>query len=641
MDGRSTEGPRQFGTPAQGVTPVTEDRYTPIEDYGVVGNLETCALVGPDGAVDWFPFPHVESSSILAAVLDDECGGRFRITPEGAFEASQSYVGRTNVLETTFETPGGTATVTDFLPPAGRVDHPKKVLYRAVECSAGAIDLAVEYEPRFDYDRAATTITETDRGALAEGDEERTLLETEVALAVGEDRVSGALSLEAGETEWFMLRCTGAEDAATDPEAALAATVDYWTDWAHDCEDLDGDCAFAGPWHDLVVRSSLALKLLTHAETGAIAAAPTTSLPEDVGGVRNWDYRYNWLRDAGFTIQALMNLGHLEEADDYFEWFMGLCQDGGQAAIQPLYGLHGDPDLTERELDHLEGYRGSRPVRVGNGAVEQTQLDVYGELLLGVDEMRCYGRALDADDWDSIRAIVDHVVDVWAEPDAGIWEVRGGDEQFVYSKVQCWVALDRGIAIATETDREAPLDAWRDARDSVRADVLENGYDEGLGAFVQSYGSTTVDATGLLLPVVGFLPFGDERVQGTIETVEERLLEDELLVRRYDGDDGLPGSEGAFVLCSCWLIDALALSGRVEEARERFETLTGYLNSLDLVAEEIDPGTGDYLGNYPQAFSHIGMINSALYVGYAEGREIAEPAPMGVRLGDPVVGDGE
>ena len=619
---------------------MAEDEYSPIEEYGVVGNLETCALIAPDGSVDWFPFPHVESPSILAAILDADRGGRFRIAPATDFDASQAYVERTNVLETTFETAAGTATATSFLPPAGRVDHPKKVLYREVACSEGRVDLEVEYDPRFDYARAETSISETERGVRAEGEEERTLLESPVDLEVHDGRATGDVSLEAGESAWFMLRCTGAEDASTDPDAALTETVEYWTDWAHDC-DPDEDCAFEGPWHDLVVRSSLVLKLLTHAESGAIAAAPTTSLPEDVGGVRNWDYRYNWLRDSGFTIQALMNLGHVDEADDYFDWFMDLCRTDGPEAIQPLYGLHGDPDLTERELEHLEGYRNSRPVRVGNGAVEQTQLDIYGELLLGVDEMRCYGRELDDDDWDSIRAIVDHVAEVWDERDAGIWEVRSGDEHFVYSKVMCWVALDRGIALATETDRDAPVDEWRDVRGRIRTDVIENGYDDDLGAFVQFYGSETIDATGLLLPVVGFLPFDDERVQGTIDAVETRLVADDVLVHRYDGDDGLPGSEGAFVLCSCWLIDALALSGRVDEARERFEALTEYLNPLNLVAEELDTETGRYLGNYPQAFSHIGMINSALYVGFAEGREIADPAPMGVRLGDPVAIDVE
>lgn len=620
---------------------MSKDAYTPIEEYGVVGNLETCALVAPDGSIDWFPFPHLESPSILGAILDAEQGGRFRIAPTGGVDGQQAYVEKTNVLETTFETNGGTTTVTDFLPPAGRVDHPKKVIYRRVSCTDGAVALEIEYEPRFDYACAETAITATEEGVRAEGDEERTVLESPVDLAVHDRRATGHISLESGDTAWFMLRCTGAEDASTDPEAALADTIEYWQGWAHDCDDVEGDCSFEGPWHDLVVRSSLALKLLTHAETGAIAAAATTSLPEDVGGVRNWDYRYNWLRDAGFTIQALMNLGHVAEADDYFEWFLELCHAGSPEAIQPLYGLHGESDLTERELNYLEGYRQSRPVRIGNGAVEQTQLDIFGELLLGVDEMRCYGRELSDEDWASIRAIVDYVTEVWDERDAGIWEVRGGNEHFVYSKVMCWVALDRGIAIATEADREAPLESWHETRERIKADVLEYGYDEGLGAFVQSYGSTTVDATGLLLPVVGFLPFDDQRVQGTIDTVESRLVEDDVLVRRYDGDDGLPGSEGAFVLCSCWLIDALALSGRVDEARERFEALRNYLNPLALVAEELDTETGGYLGNYPQAFSHIGMINSALYVGFAEGREITDPTPMGVRLGDPMRGDRE
>jgi len=620
---------------------MTEDAYTPIEEYGVVGNLETCALVAPDGSIDWFPFPHVESPSVLGAVLDANDGGRFRIAPAEEFEGSQKYVERTNVLETTFTTEDGAATVTDFLPPAGRVDHPKRVLYRRVTCQRGTVDFEIEYEPRFSYALAETTITATERGTRAEGDEERTLLESPVDLEIGDGRATGDVSLDGGETAWFMLRCTGAEDASTDPEAALTDTVEYWRDWAHDCDGAEDDCVFEGPWHDLVVRSSLVLKLLTHAETGAIAAAPTTSLPEDIGGVRNWDYRFNWLRDAGFTIQTLMDLGHVDEADDYFEWFMGLCHTDGPKKIQPLYGLHGDPDLTERELDHLEGYRNSRPVRVGNGAVEQTQLDVYGELLLGVDEMRCYGRKLDDEDWATIRNIVDYVVDVWDERDSGIWEVRSGAEHFVYSKVMCWVALDRGIAMATDEDRDAAIDSWRDARERIRADVLEKGYDDELETFVQFYGSDTIDATGLLLPVVGFLPFDDDRVQETIDTVESRLVEDEALVRRYDGDDGLPGSEGAFVLCSCWLIDALALSGRVKEARERFEALNEYVNSLGLVAEEIDTDTGSYLGNYPQAFSHIGIVNSAQYVGFASGHEIAGPAPMGIRLGDPATTDRE
>lgn len=615
---------------------MSNTQFTPIEEYGFIGNLETCALVAPNGSVDWFPFPHVESPSILAAVLDPERGGRFRIGPIAPFEGSQQYVDRTNVLETTFRTADGTATITDFLPPAGKVEHPKQVLYRKVSCLDGAVDLDIEFEPRFDYARTETTVVPTDEGVRAAGGDERTLFESPVDLDIVEGRVTGALALEAGDAEWFMLRCTGAEDAETDPDGALADTVRYWQEWAHDCGQDGPDCVFEGPWHDLAVRSGLVLKLLTHVGTGAIAAAPTASLPEEIGGVQNWDYRFNWLRDAGFTVQALSNLGHTGEATAYFDWFMGLCQADEPAKIQPLYGLHGDSTIDERELDHFVGYRNSRPVRIGNGAADQNQLDIYGELLLAVDEMLRHGRELDPDEWEAIRDIVEYVRDHWSEKDAGIWEVRGGNRHFVHSKVMCWVALDRGVAIATERDRDAPVEAWRDTREEIKRDVIENGYDDDAGAFVQAYDTDALDAAGLLLPIVGFLPFGDDRVRNTIDAIQDRLSVDEALVRRYDDGNGLPGEENAFVLCSCWLIDALALSGRVEEACKRFEALVEYVNPLGLIAEELDVDTGAHLGNFPQAFSHVGIVNSALYLGHAKGYEQPGPAPMGIRLGDPV-----
>ena len=610
--------------------------FTPIEEYGCIGNLETCALVAPNGSIDWFPFPHVESPSILAGILDPDNGGQFRISPVGEFDGSQQYVDETNVLETTFRTSDGTATVTDFLPPAGKVDHPEKVLYRRLSCEDGAVDLEVEFEPRFDYARADTTFTPTEKGVRTEGDDEQALLESPVDTDVVDGRITGMVSLEEGDTEWFMLRCTGAEDADVDPDAALSDTVQYWQEWTHDCDREGSGCIFEGPWHDLAVRSGLVLKLLTHEETGAIAAAPTTSLPENIGGVRNWDYRFNWLRDAGFTLQALLNLGHVDEAVSYFEWFVGLCQTDDPEEIQPLYGLHGDSDLTERELDHLAGYRDSRPVRIGNGAAEQKQLDIYGELLLAVDEMVRHGRELAPDEWEVITGIIEFVRAHWTEKDAGIWEVRGGDKHFVYSKVMCWVALDRGIALATERDWDAPVGNWRDTREEIKRDVVANGYNEDVNAFVQAYNTDTLDATGLLLPIVGFLPFDDERVQNTIAAIEDRLLVDEALVRRYEGGDGLAGEEGTFVLCSCWLIDALALSGRREEAYERFDALTEYVNPLGLVAEELDENTGAHLGNFPQAFSHIGIVNSVLYLGHLSGYEQPGPPPMGIRLGVPV-----
>ena len=612
--------------------------YTPIEDYGVVGNLETCALVAPNGSIDWFPFPHLESPSILAAILDAERGGRFRIAPTVEFESQRRYLDDTNVLETTFHTADGTVTMTDFMPPAGRIDHPKRVLYRKVECTSGSVDIEVEFDPKFDYGREETRIESVENGVLAQGVRERTVLESPVALTIEAGKITGQLSLDTGETEWFLLRCTGAEDAKTDPDAALAATIEYWADWAHDCASSDG-CVFEGPWHELVVRSQLALKLLTHAESGAIAAAPTTSLPEEIGGVRNWDYRFNWLRDAGFTVQALMNLGTTNEANEYFDWFMDLCLADDPETIQPLYGLHGETDLDECELEHLEGYRGSSPVRIGNEAADQRQHDIYGELLLAVDEMRLHGRELTEEEWTRVRDITDYVCEIWDQQDAGIWEVRGGNDHFVYSKVLCWVAIDRAIAIATDGDRIAPLETWRETRETIRTDVLENGFNEDVGAFVQAYGSEALDATGLLFPIVGFLPFDDERIRGTISAIQNRLVRDDIFVQRYDGEDGLPGEEGAFVLCSCWLINALALSGRVEDARLRFENLIEDLSPLGLVAEEIDPKTGEHLGNFPQAFSHIGIVNSALYLGHAMGYETPGPAPMGIRLGEPVTTD--
>ena len=617
-------------------TTETEAAFTPIEEYGFIGNLETCALVAPNGSIDWFPFPHVEGASLLSAILDPDRGGRFEISPVAPFEGRQEYIDRTNVLETTFETADGTATVTDFVPPAGKVDHPKRVLYRKVTCSEGRIDLDVEFSPKFDYGRVDPTFVTTEEGIRAEGTDDQTLLEAPIDLDVVGGRVSGGLSLDEGEMEWLLLRCTGAEDADTDPQGALVDTIEYWENWTNTCSEEGSSCVLEGPWRDLAIRSGLALKLLTHEETGAIAAAPTASLPEDPGGVRNWDYRYNWLRDAGLTVQALANLGNSEGALEYFDWFIGLCQADQPDELQPLYGLHGESDLEETELDHFAGYRNSRPVRIGNEAAGQTQLDIYGELLLAVDEVLRLGRELDAEEWRTIRGIVEHVRDVWDEPDAGIWEVRGGNQQFVYSKAMCWVALDRGIAIAREYGYDAPTEEWRATRETIKEDVIENGYDEDVGAFVQAYGTDTLDASALLLPIVGFLSFEDERIRGTIDAIKDRLLEGDALVRRYDGEDGLPGEEGAFVLCSCWLIDALALSGRVEEATERFEALTDYVSPLGLLAEEIDPDGGAHLGNFPQAFSHIGLINSALYVGYVRGYEQPGPPPMGIRLGDPV-----
>ncbi len=451
-------------------------------------------------------------------------------------------------------------------------------------------------------------------------------------MADAEARVTTTLT--PADAHWLVARFNPDTDGNYAPsEQVLENTVAFWHDWVHTCDITE--CIFEGAWHDLAVRSGLTLKLLTHDGTGGICAAPTTSLPEDIGGVRNWDYRYNWIRDAAFTVQALVNLGHTYEAMRYINWFLERCHANEPAEMQPLYGLHGETELPEEELDHLDGYRGSKPVRIGNGAVEQRQLDTYGELLLAISETARFADIFSEDDWEALRGIVDYVCDVWEEKDAGIWEVRDGPKHFVFSKVMCWVALDRGIAMTAENGFDAPTDRWRDVRHRIKSTVLEEGYDEEAGYFLQAFeDEDTIDATGLLIPIVGFLPVDDDRVQNTIDAIQARLTSDDGLVRRYDGEDGLPGEEGAFLWCSFWLVDALALSGRVEKAEDVFTTLTGAVNHVGLLAEEIDSETGAHLGNFPQGFSHIGLINSALYLAHAKDSGESATEPMGIRLGD-------
>ena len=456
-------------------------------------------------------------------------------------------------------------------------------------------------------------------------------LSSSVPLRISGHDIVATPTLTEGDEIWFVLAY---EHEPPIQEIAcrdlLDRTVDYWQGWTHRCTTLS-ECVVGGPWHDLAVRSGLVLKLLTHRDTGAIAAAPTTSLPEEIGGVRNWDYRYNWLRDAAFTVQALSKLGHIAEAKAYFTWLLSCvdqCHDD-PANLQPLYGLHGNPDLEERILDHLSGYRNSSPVRIGNAAKDQRQLDIYGELILAIYETALYGEHITADDWAVMRRIINYVCEVWDEPDHGIWEVRSEPRQFVYSKVMCWAALDRGIKIVEETDFEGPIDHWRSCQDTIKTTILEEGFSEAANSFVRSFGTENLDATSLLIPIVGFLPLDDPRVQDTIDATTDELTTETGLVYRYQGEDGLPGGEGTFVLCSFWLVDALALSSRLEEAKELFDIICRYANPLGLLAEEINPETGEQLGNYPQAFSHIGLINSALYIGRMEGREQAGPEPLG------------
>ncbi len=594
--------------------------YKRLEDYGLIGNLETCALVGRDGSIDWCCLPHLESPSVFAAILDVEKGGHFHIKPRQQSKARQSYVENTNVLRTTFETPSGVATLTDFMPVKGEADSLHRAILRKVTCSRGRMELEIEFGPRFDYARAVPTLGSRKDGVVARCRDQSLFLQSPVPLRLGEGEAQGKLTILEGETRWFVVRYEDQASLHTEEcESLLTRTDRYWSEWAHHCR-LDR-CVFAGPWHDHVVRSGLILKLLTHPETGAIAAAPTTSLPEEIGGVRNWDYRFAWVRDASFTVQALYNGGHVEEALHYFQWIRDVSHThadyGPHTQIQVMYGLHGELDLEERGLDHLSGYRNSAPVRIGNAAAKQRQLDVYGELVNAFYETRRYGEDISQEDWHFIRMIVDDVCEIWDTEDSGIWEVRGGPRHFTYSKLMCWVALDRGIKTAEERGFEAPLEEWKKTRKAIRRAILERGFSHKLNSFVQAFDSEVLDATSLLIPVMGFLSPDDPRVQGTIEATLRHLAVNGL-VYRYLGDDGLPGREGAFVLCTFWLVDALALSGQVDKAEELFLNILNYASPLRLFAEEIDPAYGHQLGNYPQAFSHIGLMNSALRLGRAK-----------------------
>ena len=613
--------------------------YTPIEDYGAIGNLRTVALVSRTGSIDWLCAPDLDSPSIFAAILDHRRGGRFRVGAVDAMAGEQRYLPNTNILETSFRA-AGRITVTDFMPVraplAGLAPDPAPaVIYRLVRCEGAPMEVEIEWSPRFDYARNRTKVDRLSDGAQAAGGGEQLVLgglpsPPEIHDTPLGPVVRGRFRLQPGE----QLPLVTGHGAASPPAgledclSALRRSEAAWRDWVHQC-GADSGCPFAGPAHGQVVRSGLALKLLTHRHTGAIAAAATTSLPEEIGGVRNWDYRYTWIRDAGMTAQALVSVGHQVEARDFLLWTEGVAEARGERAfgLQIMYGLHGERELPELELDHLDGYCGSRPVRIGNAAAEQVQLDIYGELLESAFELTRIGGAVTAELWGFLTQVADRAAAAWMEPDYGIWEVRGGKRHFVYSKLMVWVALDRAIRLAWKLGLPGNVDSWRRARGEVRAAILERGYDPDLGAFVQSFGSAELDASLLLMPMVDFLPATDPRVQGTIDRVLERLTENGL-VYRYHADDGLPGGEGAFGLTTFWMIDALALSGRLDEARAMFEGVTARANHVGLYAEEFDTQSGAFLGNFPQAFSHVGFINSARYLAEAAGEHTA-PAPMG------------
>jgi GH15 family glucan-1,4-alpha-glucosidase len=578
-----------------------------IEDYALIGDLGTAALVGRDGSIDWLCWPHFDSEACFAALLGDPSHGRARIAPKHPSpRVTRRYRPDTLILETRFETPEGAATLVDFMPP--RRDHDSH-LVRIVVGERGSVAFESELVLRFGYGANVPWVTRLPDGtrrAIAGPD--MVILRTPVDIRGRNLTTVSEFTVRAGERIPFVLSYVPSHEeppAPIDPEERLAATEKFWTDWA-------GNNQIACPWEEAVRRSLITLKALTYAPTGGLCAAPTTSLPEAIGGPRNWDYRFCWLRDATLTLLALMNAGYYDEARQWRDWLLRAAA-GSPSQIQIMYGLRGERRLTEWQVPWLPGYENSTPVRVGNAAHNQRQLDIFGEVMDALYQARKGGLAHYVAGWDLEQALLAHLETIWSERDSGIWESRGGREHFTFSKVMAWVAFDRAIRSAEEFKLPGPLEHWRRLRDQIHNDVCERGFDNEVVSFVRAYGSKELDASLLLMPAVGFLPPEDARVRATVEAIERGLLVGGLVLR-YDtqkSDDGLPAGEGVFLACSFWLVDAYLMLGRRDDAIRLFERLLALRNDVGLLSEEYDPRAQRLVGNFPQAFSHLALVNSA------------------------------
>jgi GH15 family glucan-1,4-alpha-glucosidase len=589
-----------------------------IEDYGLIGDMQTAALVGRNGAVDWLCLPRFDYPSCFSALLGDERHGRWLLAPTGEVRASsRRYRAGTLVLETDFETAEGAVRVLDFMP--GRGEGPPRLM-RIVEGLRGRVPMQMELSLRPDYASIVPWVESAPDGVIATAGPDAFRLSTGLPLEAENGTVrADFVALEGARERLALTWHLSYEETPSveDADSALARTEAWWRAWS-------GRCAYQGPYRDDVLTSLIVLKAMTFETTGAVIAAPTTSLPEDIGGERNWDYRYCWLRDSVLALEALLTAGYTEEALGFRDYLLRVGT-GDPTKIQIMYGIRGERRLTEFELEELPGYEGSKPVRIGNAASEQFQLDVYGEVLavafLGTTVI---GR-IEERFWPRWRTVVDHVETIWREPDDGIWETRGPRRHFTHSKVMAWVVFDRAVRICEQFGLEAPLDRWKQTRDEIHREVCEQGYDRERRTFTQYYGSKELDASVLTIPLVGFLPGTDERVTGTIDAISRDLGRDGF-VSRYstaDTDDGLSGDEGQFLACSFWLVSALALNGRVAEARALFERLIGLTNDLGLLAEEYDVRRQRQLGNFPQAFSHLALIGAATAIAAADAKEAA------------------
>lgn len=603
----------------------TDDRYRPIEDYGLIGDMHTVALVNKDGSIDWCCLPRFDAPSVFARTLDAEKGGYFQIALRGGHVTTkQFYWPETNVLVTRFLSDEGVGEVRDFMPVAGRAaEADRRQIIRMVRAVRGTVTFRIECHPAFDYARADHKTERTDRGVCFRGAEQAFCLSTEIDLQRADDGVVADVTLHEGESTTLLLRDIDPDEGCAptlspdEAERAFRDTVQFWRDW------LD-QCTYTGRWREEVYRSALVLKLLTYEPTSAIVAAPTCSLPEDIGGTRNWDYRYTWIRDAAFTLYAFLRIGFTEEARNFIDFLSSLVEQTttSEGPLQIMYGINGETELTEESLDHLEGYRGAAPVRIGNGAYDQRQLDIYGELIDAIYLHDKYSVPVSYETWRSVRRFVNWVCDHWHRADEGVWEVRGGRRQFVYSKLMCWVAVDRGLRLARKRSLPANEERWRRCRDEIYETIMEDGWNEERQAFTQQLDGDILDASTLMMPLVLFISPGDERLlktlDATLKSPDQGGLVSSGLVYRYnlgETHDGLEGDEGTFNICTFWLVEALTRASRVEperleDARLIFEQMLGYANHLGLYAEET--GThGEALGNFPQAFTHLALISSA------------------------------
>jgi GH15 family glucan-1,4-alpha-glucosidase len=603
---------------------LSQGAYLPIENYGVVGDLHTVALIGTNGSVDFMSYPHFGSPTIFAALLDAENGGRFQIRPcLDTGKVKQMYLPDTNVLITRTLDRDGVAEVSDFMP-VGTGDQHSGALVRRAKGVRGESAFDIIFDPRFDYGRAGHKVDVREREILFHSDDADGMtlrLHSQVPLEVKNGAAVGRFTLHAGETAAFVLEQAKADgqNPSMSPHYVTQAfkdTVNYWRTWI-------GKSQYKGRWRETVNRSALVLKLLVSSDYGSLVAAPTFGLPEELGGERNWDYRYTWIRDASFTLYALIRLGYTAEAGAFMRWIEDRCNDlDPDGSLQIMYGVDGHKDLTEEILTHFEGYGGSAPVRIGNGAYDQLQLDIYGELMDSVYLYNKYGEPISHDLWNNLVRLVDWVTEHWQLRDEGVWEVRGGREEFLYSRLMCWVAVDRAIRLADRRSFPYPYDRWRATRDEIYRDIYTNFWDPDQQAFIQHKGSKTLDASALIMPLVRFVSATDPRWLSTLRAIDERLVEDSLVFRYRTGDaaaDGLMGDEGTFNMCSFWYAEALARSGDVQKGRLAFEKMLGYANHLGLYGEELGPH-GEHLGNFPQAFTHLGLISAA----YAIDRKLSD-----------------